>query len=142
MFNGVSMPTTVFKSLLKQNIRYKEWHEVTLKLYKTPYLFSKCITGVVWPWYAHASKNPEMNSYCVTLMRLIVGLEGDMSRKTCSCVYNVSDMATYLIFECTEFARLRENLWKHVISSAPLQCGRELENMSINDKAIFLLNDL
>ena len=106
-----------------------------------------------WYWL-YSQNNPSDTRKCRTFVKLLLQCH---QLKACRYLYkengpadpfceacdgrNVED-AKHILFECTGNARERIALWQTILDCCPDQLSRELMQMSIHDRVVFLLSGL
>ena len=149
MNDGIFMSISEWKRLVKGKIQWLETakHNVTISMYKKSNLFVKCIDqSKMWPWYTHASRYPEMYKLCITMMRLLVGVELENERRNvssyCICCADKLMCAAHILFECPVILVRREISWEDVCSNAPQNLINDICKMNIEDRTCFILNGM
>ena len=136
------MSTLVFKKILKRRIHNHEEskHRITVLMYKLPREYIACFSVCyMWPWFVHASKYPECKHKCVTILRIVVGVEREKIPVYCMCRPDQKIDASHIFFDCELIKNVRTVQWEIVMQNVPTGLAYSLNNMSSFEKTVVLI---
>ena len=152
--SGLVMPAGAFKKLIKGIIDKEETarFRITCVLYKSLPLYNACVHKIsLWPWWIFGDAYPEFLFKVRSMYRLMVGqscikfdtARYDNSSPLCTlCDAGVTETVDHMLFGCSRFRDIRDQMWDIVIDNVPIAMAQELYNMNNTQKTEFIISGL
>ena len=146
------MQMSTFKKIAMQVISTHDHKRfiVSSMVYRGLTLYNDIIQDVkMWAWWRYLHTVPQCNKKVRVLARMLyhqhclgeVVSMYDKSSPICQlCDDNVIESVEHCLFNCSQFQRLRINLWNKVLQVAPPAMRNELMHMDSKKKTTFILS--
>ena len=145
MNSGNYMSITKWKNTVMESInRYEMLQRMaTQELYVKCYLYKQCVQRqCIWPWYILSYKQPNLYVKCVTMMRLMLGIELVNDNYTavnyCTCTQDKVISVAHVLFECSLLKSDREHAWNLVSLKSPKPFVESVSAMNIIERTKFI----
>ena len=159
--NAVEQCIFPTKSEYKKKVQEKVWAKENeqWRLRATMYSTLQTVCNVMpqinmISWWLYAQNNPSDTRKCRTVVKLLLKCH---QLKACRYLYKekgtadpfceacddrLVEDAKHVLFECKGNSRKRLPLWQSILNCCPDQLSRELRQMPIDDRVVFLLSGL
>ena len=145
-----------WKKLVKDKIwkmENRNW-QIKSTLYTTLAVIKNVLPQIeIISWWRHAQENPAETKKCRSVMKLLLDChqlkscryrhnEGASDPFCDYCQCRVIENPSHVLFECDGNADIRKDLWDKVIVCCPDALAQQMQTMTVNDKAGFILTGL